>query len=100
MPTLRRVLLMTCRPPHPLHSLRQPRKHQFSVKPDARCKKVHNVPVANEHLLAECNSKLIARYSDPKRGPRRCERAPHFMGALGEEDLAVELLTRLIVHGQ
>jgi hypothetical protein len=70
----------------------------FNRKFDARCEKVHDVPVANEHLTAKRNAELIARYFGPKRGFRRCELAAHFVGALGEEDLAFELLTRLIVH--
>ena len=118
-------------PPEPLHRLRQPRKHQVSVKPqypipkplkkalpasisntapsvitaihfndkpNARCQKVHDVPVANEHLTAKRNAQLIARYLGPKRGFRRSKLPAHFVGALGEEDLAFELLTRLIAH--
>jgi hypothetical protein len=62
----------------------------------AGCQKVHDVPVTNEHLPPERHAQLIVRNLRPQRGFRRCELVAHFMGALGEEDLAVELLTRLI----
>jgi hypothetical protein len=70
----------------------------FNDKPNGSCQKIHDVPVANEHLAAERNGQLIARDFAPKRGFRRCELVPHFVGALGEEDLTIELLTRLIAH--
>jgi hypothetical protein len=87
------VLGLTCsnRLPNPLYRLRQPRKHptrfpsrrdtrsrhacdttpcvitviNFNDKPAAGCKKVHDVPVANEHLAAERNAQLVARYFGP-----------------------------------
>jgi hypothetical protein len=70
----------------------------FNDKFDARGQKIHDVAVANEHLPAKLKPKLVTRYLGPKRGFRRCELVPHFVGALGEEDLTIELLTRLIAH--
>ena len=70
----------------------------FNDKQNAGCKKVHDVTVANEHRAPKRYAQLIARYCGPKRGFRPCELVAHFVGALGEEDLAVELLPRLIAH--
>ena len=70
----------------------------FNDKVDAGCKKIHDVTVTNKHLAPKRNAELTARYLGPKRGFRRCELVAHFVGALGEEDLAVELLPRLIAH--
>jgi hypothetical protein len=92
------------RPPHRVARLRQPRKHEVSLKPqnpmpkpgqvafsprisnpapsvtaavnfnyqfDAGCKKVRDIPTANDHLAAKRHAQLIARYLGPKRGFRR-----------------------------